>query len=273
MHYNDIVARLFKAHKIENKGLYSAITVAVMLISPVILLFFPLLGYWALAIPITELQFWLGLSLLLAISKSILSFHSAVVKRKYINWGIDCYGKPKFYMLYCANRLIACSPVFILLALGYTKAPFSLPSILSGITISLVLAGFITLDSVWRLTSSTPATSFAYSFRLRFLITPLWRLYFRWILFLLAFSVQFYFIDSQQPFLYNLGFFTFIGMFTFTLLYTCSAYCFNYVESHRLFLLSLSASFYQSCRRDMYLVIAVIWVIAIALPWTRLVLS
>ncbi|HAI72810.1 hypothetical protein [Alteromonas australica] len=272
MHYNAIVARLFKAHKIENRGLYSAIAIAVMLISPVILLFFPLLGYWILAMPVTDIRFWLGLGLLLAISKSMLSFHSAVVKVKYINWGIDCYGKHKFYTLYCVNRLIACTPVFILLAIGYAKAPLTPSSIISGITISLILAGFITLDSVWRLTSSTPATSFAYSFQLRFLLTPLLRLYLRWILFLFALSVQIYLMDSQQSFLFNLGIFTFIGMFTFTLLYTCSAYCFNYVESHRLFLMSLSARFYQSCWRNTRVVLFFIWAIAIALPWSRLLL-
>lgn len=98
------------------------------------------------------------------ISKSMLFFYFVVVKVKYINWGIDCYGKYKFYMLYCVNWFIVCILVFILFVIGYVKVLLIFFSIISGIMISFILVGFIILDSVWCLILLILVMFFVYLF-------------------------------------------------------------------------------------------------------------
>ena len=122
MQFKDIENKLFIYHKANNRPFYRILLVIGILVLPMIFLFLPLPGYWALSVPVFDVRFICSILFFYLIIAGLLKFHAAVFQKRYFFWAIDTFGVSKFRFLYCSSRIKFCAPVFLLLLAGFMQA-------------------------------------------------------------------------------------------------------------------------------------------------------
>jgi hypothetical protein len=246
MHFKDIESRLFIYHKANNKAFYRSLFAAGVLLLPVVFLFIPLPGYWALSLSVFDIRFFLSMVFFSLIIIGLLRFHSAVIQRRYFNWGVDTFGYRQFRFLYCVSRIQFCAPVFILLLAGFVEANITLNTVVRLIAVVALLFVFIVFLSLRQFNSSnSEGLWFNVPLHAKIFLKVFQKIYLRLIILVGICLLNTLLIYGSQNMIFDTGALLFGFMLNIPLLMSCTRFFLKNLSTYEMFFLSLSKRYYD----------------------------
>jgi hypothetical protein len=263
MQFKDIENKLFIYHKANNRPFYRVLLVIGTFILPIIFLFLPLPGYWALSVSVFDVRFIGSILFFCLIIAGLLKFHAAVFHKRYFFWAIDTFGVSKFRFLYCASRIKFCAPVFLLLLAGFIQANVAVHTIFRLILVVGILVAFIIFLSLRQLDSKDVGDNLGLVMPIhaKFIFTVCSRIYLRLMSLLCLTTLVTFLVFGSPNGAFDIGAVLLGFILNISLLTSCTKYLLNAFSQHEYFFLSLSNDYFNYQRAVYRVCIVTLWLI------------